>query len=135
MLSRFCFLLAVFFVLTVGFACSDDSCTNDNGGGDDEQGAAIAEVSSGIDNPGKAIFNVVVTDDKGNPMSRKRIDWELLEGEGRLMSKITFSDSNGRSFNYVYSAEGKVELSPGIIKVRASLFGYKASVVMTVEVK
>ena len=121
--------LLVFMVLFL-VNCSDDSSTSPDNG-NKNNGVSIA-IRSYYDRAyhsleiGKyATCTVLVTDNKGNPLPSKRVDWEIIKGEGSLVYQSNVTDDYGISPNYVYN------VTSDEIQLQASVFGYDASVIIT----
>ena len=129
------FLTGILLGLVVFISCSDD----DSGSvfDDSEYEAyttafiALTQISRGAD--GDYIY-VLVTDGKGNPLGGKRVDWEIVQGEGTLQYQTTVTKSThyttedrGLTFNRVSN------LASDEVQVKATVFGYDASVIATVK--
>lgn len=77
-------------------------------------------------------LSFMITDEKGNPLPNKRIDFEIIEGDGTLNR---FSDFTGDQVGYIGVIYGitVTQNTSSIVKIKATIFGYDASVVQTIQ--
>ena len=68
---------------------------------------------------------VLVTDNKGNPLPNKRVDWEIIKGEGHLTKQTSVTTDDGTSEIQVQN------ITSTELQLRISVFGYNASVTIT----
>ncbi|RKY58176.1 MAG: hypothetical protein DRP95_06210 [Candidatus Latescibacterota bacterium] len=69
---------------------------------------------------------VLVTDSKGRPVEGRRVDFEVVQGEGKLSVKSTLTDASGKAYTVLTLGNRS-----GTVKVKATLFGHDKSVVFT----
>lgn len=84
-------------------------------------------------------MSYLVTDEKGNPLSTKRVDFEIIEGDATL-SITSGLTSTERTTNNVYYTAGEINVTiyKGTLstaKVKATVFGYNASVTTSIIFK
>jgi len=95
----------------------------------------IAEVSAARFSSSECLFRVLVTNCGGVPEPYRRVDWELIKGKGVLDEKSNVTNESdaalirGRTYNFLRNAVP----DGGMIQVKASVYGYDASVIMTVK--
>ena len=74
------------------------------------------------------IIHILVTDNGGRPLAGKRVEWEIIEGEGILSETRSHTDETGNAYSGVYWSQ------PGIIKIKAVVQGNVTSDTITLEV-
>ena len=85
--------------------------------GDQQEGAPGARLDSLV---------VSLTDSKGQPAQGRRVDFEIVQGEGRLSVKSAMTDASGRASTVLTLAD-----QVGEVQVRATLFSHEQSVMFT----
>jgi len=127
----FLFIIFVFGILCN--SCSKDSSTNLDSGSSGNNGVSIAITSySGLTDKysvKRADCAVLATDKKGNPLPNKRVDWEIIKGEGSLSRQTTVTLDErwkeGTSSNQVQ------DVTSDELQLQATVFSYDASVIIT----
>ena len=75
----------------------------------------------------------LVTDTKGNPIANKRVDWEVVEGDGYLQdySTLTYTGNSfydeGEARNFLYFNTTETN------EIKASVYGYNKSTTFNVN--
>lgn len=124
--------LAIVLALCSCYKCS---CPDDNG-----SGVAIAElyahmnVSPTSGKRSEAQYQVLVTDDRGNPLAKKRVDWHLIDGDAVLYYKTVTTDEDGLAQNWA-NPTSELGITTSSVTVRASVFGYDAATTLVAEAR
>ncbi len=117
-------------VILLFVGCSEDNSTSPS----ENVSIAFSNSFTGEDwsDPTKLrqYLYVLVTDGEGNPLSNKRVDWEILEGDGELVESSNLTNSSdlylGQAINWYYWNNNNSA------KIKASVYGYDANIEFTI---
>jgi len=129
----FLFILFVFGILCN--SCSKDSSTNLDSGSSGNNGASIAlksyRSSTNYKSEKRAYCTVLVTDNKGNPLPNKRVDWEIIKGEGSLSYQTTVTRESSDGYGEGTTENTVYDVTSDELQLQATVFSYDASVIIT----
>jgi len=121
----------LFFAFLAMFAVLYISCKKNSTSANDEVSIIVHSMSfadTTYSGTATRVCHIVflVTDNKGNPLSSQRVDFQIIEGEGVLLVNTGLTDGSGYIKNTVYK-----KTAANVTKLEATVFGYKVSVTQT----